>query len=580
MIPYGFRLRECSFGYSIYYICTNLNCSLQSVKSRAGGCFCTMNKIPLSGAIFREGGIHLFIRQKRTALRTFYPIQHIELKLILLFKPGLVLTQTDKKIRFNLVYLGKTGERENNMNKNEQAEMLRPEDRPIPMRQQFAYALNELASNPVYTITLSFLTFFYTDVLGLNAAVVGIVILISKLFDGISDLWAGNLIDHTHTKNGSARPWILRSAVPMGLCYVLLFTVPDIGNAGKIIYIFVTYNFAMTFAFTIMNCAINALPVYMSNHSASRASAYSIRMIFAGIVQLVVSMIILPMVDAMGGGQKGWILMSAVLGTISFLICVAVYFGTKENVSYPAEKGSGEKLDVPFKTAIASVLHNKYWFIVLGMILIIVFHQVATLTVGVYYAKYILFDEKLAGNLVLYHHLGSAVGMLAMPFILKKNISKRNAVLTATLVMIAGSVIAVIKCSGVYLVISLALRGCGFGIVNSLYYGMLADSVEYGEWKTGIRAAAVTTSASSVGQKLGAGIGTAIMGLVLNAAGYNGLLSAQPEAALKAINIIFVHVPLVLYIVLLVLVLSYRLDKELPGIKQDLAERHSKGAEI
>ena len=287
------------------------------------------------------------------------------------------------------------------MTKQEELERMRPEDRPIPMRQQFAYAFNELASNPVYTITLSFLTFFYTDVLGLNAAVVGVVILISKLFDGISDLWAGNLIDHTHTPKGSARPWILRSALPMGLCYVLLFTVPDIGNVGKIIYIFVSYNFAMTFAFTIMNCAINALPVYMSNHSASRASAYSIRMIFAGIIQLLVSMIILPMVDAMGGGQKGWILMSAVLGTVSFLVCLAVYFGTKENVAYPADKEGGEKRDVPFKTAITSVLHNKYWFIVLGMILIIVFHQVATLTVGVYYAKYILFDEKLAGNQVL-----------------------------------------------------------------------------------------------------------------------------------------------------------------------------------
>ena len=82
---------------------------------------------------------------------------------------------------------------------------LSPADQPIPMRQQIAYAVSEIAVNPIYTITLTFLTFFYTDVLGLNAALVGAIILVSKVFDGISDLWAGNLIDHTHTKAGSAR---------------------------------------------------------------------------------------------------------------------------------------------------------------------------------------------------------------------------------------------------------------------------------------------------------------------------------------------------------------------------------------
>ena len=80
---------------------------------------------------------------------------------------------------------------------------------------ELAYALNELASNPIYTISLSFLTFFYTDVLGMEVGLVGLIILVSKIFDGISDLWAGNLIDHTHTKSGSARPWVLRSAVLM-----------------------------------------------------------------------------------------------------------------------------------------------------------------------------------------------------------------------------------------------------------------------------------------------------------------------------------------------------------------------------
>ena len=442
----------------------------------------------------------------------------------------------------------------------------------IPMRQQLAYALSELASCTLYTIVFTFLTFFYTDVLGMNAGTVGIVILASKVFDGISDLWAGNLIDHTHTRNGSARPWILRAAIPLALSYVLLFTVPNLGNIGKILYIFVTYNFAMTVAFTINNCAINALPVYMSNDTTSRSSAYAVRTIFAGVVQMAVSMVFLNLVESFGGGQAGWIKVSSVLAAIALLFSLVVYFGTRER----AVKTDEEKVEnVPFKTAIGSVLQNKYWFMVLAMILIIALHQVATLTVGVYYAKYILLDEKLAGNLVLYHHLGGAVGMLAMPFILRTGISKRSAVFAAGLCMVVGSLISVFRGDGVFLIASLALRGMGFGITNSLYYGMLADSVDYGEWKTGIRATAVTTSAASVGNKLGSGLGSALIGLALSAAGYDGLQAVQTASAVSCIRVVFVVLPLVLYVLLLVLMYFYKLDAQLPQIREELDRKNN-----
>ena len=212
---------------------------------------------------------------------------------------------------------------------------------------------------------------------------------------------------------------------------------------------------------------------------------------------------------------------------------------------------------------------------VLAMILIIALHQVATLTVGVYYAKYILLDEKLAGNLVLYHHLGGAVGMLAMPFILRTGISKRSAVFAAGLCMVVGSLISVFRGDGVFLIASLALRGMGFGITNSLYYGMLADSVDYGEWKTGIRATAVTTSAASVGNKLGSGLGSALIGLALSAAGYDGLQAVQTASAVSCIRVVFVVLPLVLYVLLLVLMYFYKLDAQLPQIREELDRKNN-----
>lgn len=442
-----------------------------------------------------------------------------------------------------------------------------PSDGRIPMRQQVTYALCEVASCPLYTIVFTFLTFFYTDILGMNAGTVGVVILVSKIFDGFSDLGAGNLIDHTHTKAGSARPWILRSAIPLALANLLLFTVPNVGNIGKILYIFVTYNFAMTIAFTINNCAINALPVYMSNDTSSRTSAYAIRTILAGVVQLAISMLFLNLVADFGGGQTGWIKVSAIIAAISLIFSLIVYFGTSERVTKVNEE---PVISVPFKTAISSVLKNKYWFMVLAMILIIALHQVATLTVGVYYAKYILMDENLTGNLVLYHHAGAFVGMLAMPFILRFGITKRKSVFIAGVCMLLGSLISVFRGDGNLLIISLALRGMGFGVTNSLYYGMLADTVDFGEWKTGIRATAVTTSAASVGNKLGSGIGSALIGLALSGAGYDGLAEIQSASAVFCIRAIFVFLPLILYAALILLMCFYKLDAQLPEIRKEL----------
>lgn len=447
----------------------------------------------------------------------------------------------------------------------------------ISLKQQFMYAFQEIGSNPIYTITLSFLTFFYTDVLGINAGIVGVIILISKFMDGISDIWAGNLIDHTHTKQGSARPWIMRSALLLALAYVFLFTVPNVALVGKIIYIFISYNFAMTIAFTLLNAAVNALPIYMTDDSKSRSSAYSIRMIFAGLVQAIFSLVFLNIVKAMGDDQVAWIKVSVILGIISFFACLVTYFGTHEkNEDVKNREDGNEAEDVPLRTALSSLMHNKYWFMVLGIVVIIVFHQVATLTVGVYYAKYILFDTTLAGSLILYHHAGGAVGMLAMPALLQKGISKKKAAVFGGILMVIGSVIAIINCKGAFLIISLAMRGCGFGIVNGVYYGVLADTVDYGEWKTGVRTLAVNTSVGTVGQKLGSGIGTAIIGFALSACGYNGLAKTQSAAAIGCIKSIFIVMPLILYILLLVLLHFYKLDDELPKIREELEREHRK----
>ena len=425
-------------------------------------------------------------------------------------------------------------------------------NRVVSFGEKVSYGITEIACNPMYTIFCSFLVFFYTDVIGVNAAAVGTIILISRIFDGFSDIIAGNIIEHTHAKSGSARPWILRIAIPLGISYIAMFTVPDCGEWGKLIYIFVSYNVIQSVVYTMANAAMSALPTYMTNDRNSRSSCYAVRLFIAAATQTVLSLKFMNIIDALGGGQRAWIKLAAILGTIAAIVFAIVYMTTRETVTSVGENGE----DVPLLVGLKALMHNKYWFSVLAMQFCCVLHQVTTLTVGVYYAKYILNDAKLVGNIIMYHHFPALVVMLLVPIALDKGASKRT------------------------LIISMGLRGIGFGAFSSVIYGMLADTVEYGEWKTGVRTQAINVTANGVGQKIGSGLGTAAFGGLLTMCGYNGMAEVQTASAVSCIHIIFIVAPIAIYLILIVLAWMFKLDKQFPQIQKELEERKRSKAAV
>ena len=442
--------------------------------------------------------------------------------------------------------------------------------RKIPVREQLSYSLFEFALNPLYTIYASFLVYFYTDIIGVDAGIVGVLILLSKVFDGVSDFFAGSIIDHTHTRHGSARPWILRIAIPLFIAYIITFTVPGVSDIGKIVYIFISYNVSQAVIYTMADATANALPTYMTIDPNTRSSSYAFRLLVAVFVQMGFSAVYLNVVELLGGGQMGYIWSAAILGGISIVALLLAFGGTKEAVR-TMESGAD---DVPVWTAVKALFHNKYWFMALGINFCSVLHQVATLTVGIYYAKYILNDAKLVGMLTLYHHIPATIAMLGLPFVLSKGASKRNLTMLSAVIMLAGSLVSVFYSTGMPFVISIGLRGFGYGIVAAVFQGMIADTIEYGEWKTGVRAQGVTVSAGGAGQKLGAGVGTALLGLYLAFSGYDGMAQMQSASAISAIRICFIFVPIIIYLATLVLGYFFKLDKQYPQIVAELEERH------
>ena len=442
---------------------------------------------------------------------------------------------------------------------------------PTSMKTNIVYALSDLACNPLYTIMMALLVYFYTDVVGLNPAIVGTIILVSKVLDGISDVIAGNIIDRTHTKAGSARPWYLWLAIPMALSYVMLFTVPNWSTGGKIAYIFISYNLVSTVIYTLMNAAMAAFPTFLTKHRESRSIMSTIRLFVACGTQMVFLMIILPLVEKLGGGQGGWIKAAVILGTACALLLIFIYFNTKEE-SVDAEK---QQNSVPLMTSAKALLQNKYWFMLLLVGLLLTLVQVAMLTVGVYYAKYVLMDVKMQANLNTYFLLPNLVILAILPFLFNKGVSKQKLGIVGGLCLVVGSVIATLIPTSLGFVLGTIFRGFGFAFLSGCITGMLIETVVYGEWKTGYNIPGVTLTGNFVAQKISSGVGPALLGFVMSACGYDGLAAVQPASAVSAIKFIYMVMPGILAIGIIIVLCFYRLDRDYPRYVKELQERQA-----
>lgn len=439
------------------------------------------------------------------------------------------------------------------------------------MKTNVVFAMSEFATNPMATILMGFLVYFYTDVIGVNPAVVGSILLVSRFMDGISDLIAGNIVDRTKSKAGTCRPWYLRMAIPVALAYVILFTVPDWGPAGKAAYIFISYNLTSTVVYTLFNAAMAAFPAFLTQNRASRSIMSTMRLFVACSTQIVLMMFGLRWVDALGGGKSGWIKFALILGVIAACVMVFIYANTKEAVTENTEK----KETVPFLTGLKALVQNKYWFILVFTFFLGVIIQVCTLTDGVYYAKYVLNDLNMQANLTLYFLVPNLIPMLILPTLFKKGYSKKRLCIFGALMLLIGTIIGIAFPAGAGFAVGLAIRGFGYGLNACCQTAMVFEAAVYGEWKTNVSIPSMTQTATAAAQKLGSGIGAALLGFVMAWAGYDGMAAAQPASAVRAINVIYMIVPAVIAVIWMVCFYFYKLDDEYPRYVRELEERRA-----
>lgn len=430
------------------------------------------------------------------------------------------------------------------------------------------FGFGDMAINFTFASLGMFVVFFYTDVIGISAGIIGTLMLFSRSFDGIIDVVVGGLVDKTHSRWGKTRPWLLFGALPFAILTISIFAVPaGWSEVAKIVYIFLSYNLLMI-AFSCIAIPYGTLNSLVTRDQHQREKFNLFRMFMAQVGVLIVTNATMPMVDFFGNKQLSWVITYTILSAISVLLFMVVFKSQKERVQVVAAK------KIPLKVSLNAIFKNKYWWI--ATIFFIIYSIGYALNQGstIYYAKYVLHNDSLVGVLTIGYLAPVLIGLIFVSHLFVRY-GKTKVMLWGSILSILGYLFTLISPDNFAVVMtSQIIKGVGQVPILGGVWAMFPDTIEYGEWKTHVRVEGLLYSGGSLGQKVGVGIGTALTGWVLAWGHYNGALSAQPSSAMNSIYQLFIYIPIVIYILQIVLLLMYNLDKKYPAIMRDLADRN------
>ena len=425
----------------------------------------------------------------------------------------------------------------------------------LSKREKIAYGLGDTASNIVFQTVMMFLTYFYTDIFGLAPAYIGFMFLAVRIIDAVTDPIMGAIADRTHSKHGKFRPYILWGAIPFGILSVLAFTTPDLSDQGKMIYAFVTYTLLML-VYTAVNIPYCALGGVLTADPQERVSVQSYRFVCAFIGGLLVSALTLPLVDYFGAGDKAkgyqlTILLMSVAGVAMFLLCFA---GTKERVQTVVERKTNFRQD--FK----ALWQNDQWRVLSVAALFLLTGNVLKNTMAIYYVKYYLGAPDDITLFITLGMFGSMLGcIVANP--LAKKVEKVKAYiglqLAAAFFCALSYWIAADELSLAFAVF-IAWNFC-FNAATPLLWAKMADTVDYGEWKTGIRTTGMVYSSIIFFIKMGLALGGAAAGWLLAGYGYQAD-TEQTETARHGILLSFSLFPAIGSVIVAIVMRHYLLD--------------------
>ena len=442
---------------------------------------------------------------------------------------------------------------------------------------RIAYGLGDTAQNVVWG-AMGILTFFYTDYAGIDPAMVGMVMLLSRCFDGVSDVIMGFIVEKTNSKWGKSRPWILWMSVPFAVSIVLIYTVPQGSSAMQFAYLFVTYNLCTTVCYTALNLPYGSLSAMMTRASKERDMLSITRMCLSPWGRILSVSATLPLVKVFGDTQMAWVEVMSIWAVVGLVLLIFCFSRCKETVVIEARAKAAK---IPVGKALKALAVNPYFWV--GMTIWMMQNVIFTITGTIlpYYCKYIFADDTIYGSLYLLETLVTIFVMAVFSPRLLRRFGKRNMSLGGVLICFIGHVIFLLNPTDFgWVVFSCVVRGIGFAPIQSVIFGFIGDAVEYGQWKTRLRQEGLIFSGGSVGTKVGSGLTSALLTGLLSYAGYISSSAGsvmQSQQVIDMIVSIYMWGPIFVWIVLIVVLYFYELDQKYPEIMRDLVAREARG---
>jgi len=468
----------------------------------------------------------------------------------------------------------------------------------IRLREKIGYGFGDMSSSMFWKLFGAYLMIFYTDIFGISAAIVGTMFAVTRIWDSFFDPVVGVVADRTETRWGKFRPYLFYLALPFAFIGILTFMTPPFGNTGKIIYAFVTYTLMMMI-YSAINVPYASLLGVMSPNPSDRNTLATFRMMFAYLGSFIALLLFMPLVNAFGGDGKndvmrgwmtapqfGWFMAVVVIAAVCALLFFGCFTFTRERVKPVNE------VKTPLKTDIKDLFHNAPWWILLGAgVASLVFNSIRD-GATVYYFKYFV-DETAFGSIKfmgipfvlsgLYLAVGQAANILGVVLAapVSNKIGKRH---TFMIAMAIATVLSIVfyffdKDQLTLIFIFQILISICAGSIFPLLWSMYADCADYSELKTGNRATGLIFSSSSMSQKFGWAIGTAVTGWMLAAFGFqaNGVQNAE---TINGIKMFLSLLPAIGTLLSFVFIFFYPLsEKRMKEVTRQLEERRAAAKE-
>ena len=424
------------------------------------------------------------------------------------------------------------------------------------------YGSGDIAGNVVYALLTSFVMIYLTNTVGLKAGIVGTFIAVSKIFDGFTDVFIGSMIDKTKSRMGKARPWMLWGFFGCAITLFAVFAIPtSLGKTAQYAWFFIAYTLLNAVFYTANNIAYSALTALVTKNSKERVQMGSFRFIFAFSTSLLIQTITVGAVDALGGGAAGWRTMAIIYCIVGIITNSIAVYSVKElpeeELNEDVNEDKEEKLTLIQSAKL--LITNKYYIMICGVYVLQQLYG-AMINIGIYFMTYVLLNKNLFGVFSWAVNIPLIIALVFTPALVAKwkGMYKLNkysymiATIGRLLVVVAGYMGSV-----PLMLLFTAIAALGQGPWQGDMNAVIASCSEYTYLKTGKRVDGTMYSCTSLGVKIGGGLGTAIAGWMLDLSGFvNGDMAVQPDSCIHMMYFMYLWLPFIMDL-LITVILSF-----------------------